>query len=150
MTSIRSERSATTKSDDARSSSASAYVQFDPITANLDFSAEYQSIDINDGEMVVISSHQTEDKVVSTEQGASLRTCQSNRCKCIDITATTIIIALTWMVIAIPTVLYINTSVRPLFCIYHFKLMHDINNNTNNNNRFQDLLLLLRMERVKL
>ena len=112
MTSIRSEKCATTKGDDARSSSTSAYVQFDPIIANLDFSAEHKSIDINDGETMVICDHQIQDKVASTDQGASLRTCQSNCCKCIDITATTTIIALTWMLIAIPTILYINTSVE--------------------------------------
>ena len=116
MTSIRLKEGVFSEGDDPRSSTTSAYVHFDPITANLDYSIEQVSTHFCSGETLGSYDHQvsTENEVVSKEQSVWLTVLQSKCCKCIDIVATLLVMALVWMVMAAPTIMYINTLVRLL------------------------------------
>ena len=130
MTSIRlKERlGVISKGDDTRSSTTSAYMRFDPIIANLDFSVHVDKKSINMGSGATVDpnmlddtecDHLTDNEVISKERKVWLRALQSNYCKCIDIASTALIIALVWMMMALPTVVYINTLVRHLCkCTY--------------------------------
>ena len=117
MTSIRLKEGVFSKGDDPRSSTTSAYVHFDPITANLDYSMEQMSTHFYNGETSMDACDiETESEVVSKHQNKCLRTLQSKVCKCIDTTSTALVIALVWMMMALPTIVYINTLVRPHRC----------------------------------
>ena len=116
MTSIRLKEGVFSKSDDPRSSTTSAYVHFDPITANLDYSMEQMSTHFCSGSGQTMSAYvhqvKTENEAISREQNIWLRVLQSKCCMCIDIAVTALVMTLVWMVMAAPTIMYINTLVR--------------------------------------
>ena len=49
--------------------------------------------------------------VCLNQQGAWQRAAQSKYCRCFDITTTVVIIALVWMMIALPTIMYLTIGV---------------------------------------
>lgn len=114
MTSIRLKEGVFSKADDPRSSTTSAYIHFDPITANLDYSIEQNLMSTHfcSAEAMGAYDHQVEAENISKEQNLCLGALQSKVCKCIDITVTVLVIALVWMMMAVPTIMYINTLVR--------------------------------------
>ena len=114
MASIRLKEGVFSKGDDPRSSTTSAYVHFDPITANLDHSIEQNLMSTHfcSAEAMGAYDHQVQAENISKEQNICLRALQSKVCKYIDITATVLVIALVWMMMAVPTIMYINTLVR--------------------------------------
>lgn len=114
MTSIRLKEGIFSKDGDPRSSTTSAYVHFDPITANLDYSIEQNLMSTHFCSGETYDHHVGSDVSVDSEQNITwLRVLlQSKFCKCVDITATTLIVAVVWMMMAVPTVMYINALVR--------------------------------------
>lgn len=114
MTSVRLKEGVFSKGDDSRSSTTSAFIHFDPVIANLDYSMEQMSTHFHSGETSLGACDiKNESEVVSKQQNVWLRALQSKVCKCIDTTFTALVIILVWMVMALPTIIYINTLVRP-------------------------------------